>query len=413
MAKKRIEEDLELEDEILDEEFEEEIDDIEDFDEVEEDDELEEDVKPSKKASKKSKKSSKKKLSKGKKAAIAISVIAGVALIAVLAVFVIMPLLSPSQTGEVKDAIDFSLELANYTAAPSSAVTSSVTYDVASILNDSSKSNAYKAAAAVLFTTGNEIFVNQYAFFRYQVGTTNLGSNYGTMIYERIRRETTDVKYDTTLKMPINHNFNALAVNFVQSANIRYAHYNVYHRMDSALSDMKYNEETGLIEIAKWKKQSSSNWNKQNSGTNNTLSEYEDMQKIALNVGSLGDTVALSTVKDDLINASTVTIEHLDGYYKIYFEVDIEKANADSETTSKLDNDNGGSGIKYEYCKVTIEIWDCGLTKSYVIDEKWGGKIQMFEGSADSVSNIKYSYTDKDCTDFSYPDSLIEQINNG
>ena len=37
----------------------------------------------------------------------------------------------------------------------------------------------------------------------------------------------------------------------------------------------------------------------------------------------------------------------------------------------------------------------------------------MFEGSADSVSNIKYSYTDKDCTDFSYPDSLIEQINNG
>ena len=413
MAKKRIEKDLELEDEILDEEFEEEIDDIEDFDEVEEDYELEEDVKPSKKASKKSKKSSKKKLSKGKKAAIAISVIAGIALIAVLAVFVIMPLLSPSQTGEVKEVIDFSLELADYTKAPSSAVTSSVTYDVASILNDSSKSNAYKAAAAVLFTTGNEIFVNQYAFFRYQVGTTNLGSNYGTLIVERIRRETTDVKYDTTLKLPINHNFNTAFVGQVQSANIRYAHYNVYHRMDSALSDMKYNEETGLIEVAKWKKQDSKNWNKQNSGTNNTLSEYVDMQKIALNVGSLGDTIALSTVKDDLINASTVTIEHLDGYYKIYFEADIEKANADSETTSKLDKDNGGSGIKYEYCKVTIEIWDCGLTKSYVIDEKWAGTVILFKGSADSVSNIKYSYTDKDCTDFSYPDSLIEQINNG
>ena len=99
MAKKKIDEDLELEDEILDEEeFDEDIDDVEDFDDIDEIDEVDDEVddeKPSKKASKKKGKGPKKKLSKGKKAAIAISVIAGVALIAVLVVFVIMPALMP------------------------------------------------------------------------------------------------------------------------------------------------------------------------------------------------------------------------------------------------------------------------------------------------------------------------------
>ena len=99
MAKKKIDEDLELEDEILDEEeFDEDIDDVEDFDDIDEIDEVDDEVddeKPSKKASKKKGKGPKKKLSKGKKAAIAVSVIAGVALIAVLVVFVIMPALLP------------------------------------------------------------------------------------------------------------------------------------------------------------------------------------------------------------------------------------------------------------------------------------------------------------------------------
>lgn len=391
----------------------EELDEFEDIDEIEDEEEFEAPKKKSKAKASSKKNASKKKLSKGAKAGIALGTIAGVVALVLVAIFVIMPLFSTGQSGTVVDGIDFSLQLANFQEAPASKVSATVTYDVKSVLDDSSKSNAYKAAAAVLFATGNEIFVNQYAFFRNQIGTTDLGSNQGTLIYQRIRRETTDVKYDTTLKMPINHNFNAIAVNFVQGAAIRYAHYGVYHRMGASNSNMKYNEKTGLIEVSQWKKHSDKTWNSQNSGTNNTLSEYEDMQKIALNVGKLGDTIATSTVKDDLIDNSTVTIEHKNGYYTIYFEADIAKANADSATTGKLDNDNGGSGIKYEYCKVTIEVWDCGLAKSYKIDEKWGGKIQMFSGAADSISNIKYSYSDADCTNFEFPDSLIEQINNG
>lgn len=96
MAKKKIEEEFDLEDEILDEE---EFEDIDEIDDLEDDDEIfdeeeEETPKKSKKSSKKQK-APKKKMSGKKKAVIAVSVIAGVVLLAVLGVFVIWPALAP------------------------------------------------------------------------------------------------------------------------------------------------------------------------------------------------------------------------------------------------------------------------------------------------------------------------------
>lgn len=96
MAKKKIEEEFDLEDEILDEEEFEDIDDIEDLEDDDEvfDEEEEETPKKSKKSSKKQK-APKKKMSGKKKAVVAVSVIAGVILLAVLGVFVIWPALAP------------------------------------------------------------------------------------------------------------------------------------------------------------------------------------------------------------------------------------------------------------------------------------------------------------------------------
>lgn len=386
--------------------------DFSDFDDEELEDEVE-DEKPSKK---KQNKKSKKKLNKGAKAGIITASIVVVLIIAFVVEEFTLGFLgifkkSSNITGDILDPrnINFKAEISSVDVAPSESVAATCKYDLQSILEDSSKSNQYKAAAAVLFSTGNEVFVSNSAYFKYQVGTTNLGENSGTMIYQRIRREADHMKYDTTIKLPINHNFDSTAASFVTDATIRFEEGGLYHKITADSENIQYNTETGMLEVAKsnWKK--GDKWHKDSDYTkylteDNDDDSYSDVRKIQLYVGELKDTMANSTVYADLIDASTVTIEKKDGYYEIYFEADIEKAANDTHTCNTLDKDNSGKGIKYESLKVTLQVWDCGLAKSFYIDESWSGKVGAaiiyYTGKANSTTMIKYGYDikDSDCT---------------
>ncbi len=382
--------------------------DFSDFDDTEMDDDIE--------YKKPTKKSSKKKLNKGAKAGIITASIVAVLIIAFVVEEFTLGFLgilkkASNVTGDILDPrnIDFSAEIASVDKAPSTSVAESCRYDLQSILDDTSLSDQYKAAAAVLFSTGNEVFVSNSAYFKYQVGTTNLGENSGTMIYQRIRREANHMKYDTTIKLPINHNFDSTAASFVTDATIRFEEGGLYHKITVNSENIQYNATTGMLEVDKsnWKK--GDKWHKSSDYTkylteDNDDDSYSDVRKIQLYVGELKDTLATSTVYADLIDASTVKIEKEDEYYEIYFEADIEKAANDTHTCNTLDKDNSGKGIKYESLKVTLQVWECGLAKSFYIDESWSGKVGAaiiyYTGKANSTTMIKYGYDikDSDCT---------------
>ncbi len=315
---------------------------------------------------------------------------------------------------------DFTLVLKDYQDAPSATIAASVKYDIIGILEDDSYTDAQKAAAAVLFTTGNECFVDQYSYIRYQIGSTKLKDNEGTLIYQRTRREVNKegekMKNDVTLKLPVNHTFGNTEVIFVANAATRYVTGGKYYKITASNDDIHVNNETGFLEVANSAWIKSSPWEKEDNlyyGSSDFTAM--DQKKIQLDVGYLDETIEDSEIKADLIDADSVVIEQKDGYYSVYFEADLEAANNDRYTTDALNNDNSGKDMQYTKLNVTLEIWDCGLTKCMTIDEGWSGSVGQslvggmgvwYDGNASAKSTIVYSYSDADCKECTTAESL-------
>lgn len=181
-----------------------------------------------------------------------------------------------------------------------------------------------------------------------------------------------------------------------------------YYRIEAKTSSMTYDEKTKLVTVPNdaWKKGSS--WGDPQTGKSSM--SLEEARKMAIDFET-----------KDILDASKTTITEettKDGakYYKITTEVDINVANDSSKGDSIkwLENDNSGTNMSYDYCKFTCEIWECGLIKAYEIEEKWQGKIEYlkiisYQGSAESKSVIKYSYSLEDL-DHSNTESIYQSI---
>lgn len=253
--------------------------------------------------------------------------------------------------------------------------------------------------------TMNEIACDHFAYFTNKIGSTKLGSNEGSLIYQRLRRQNDVLKDDTTIKLPVNHNFNSTASTFVTSADIRYTSEGKYKRMNTKNSKIKYNFETGILEVEQWKKQSSKNWNKTEDAKGSR--SYSEARKSVINwekSGIVAEEGAKIELKyDDNNNA----------YYELTFSIDVEVANKDNNgsesTIGRLENDNGGSDMKFEYCNFVVQIWECGLAKRYDIEESWSGKIAIYSGSAQSKQTTVFSYS-LDDMDYSKTDAIYKSI---
>ena len=291
--------------------------------------------------------------------------------------------------------VDYSAVLNDYLEYPDEAnVTSmqAVDRNVADIYADASLTDAEKVAQIMDRATYNEMECEYFTYFMDKVGTTNLGDNSGTLLYQRLRRQSDTLKDDTTIKLPVNHNFDAMASSFVTAADIRYVKDGKYFRMDCGSSDMTYDSKTGLVVGSNWKKQSRGNWNKTENAADSR--SYDEARKIAINWSAEGivsaEGIAMEIKTDEATGKN---------YYELTFSIDVDVANADSTTIDRLENDNGGSGMKFEYCKFKVQIWDCGLAKYYEIDESWSGTIVMYSGSAQSVTKVVFSYSEADMDD--------------
>ena len=291
--------------------------------------------------------------------------------------------------------VDYSAVLNDYLKYPDEAnVTSmqAVERNVADIYADASLTDAEKVAQIMDRATYNEMECEYFAYFVDKVGTTNLGNNSGTLLYQRLRRQSDTLKDDTTVKLPVNHNFDAIASSSVTAADIRYVKDGKYFRMDCGASDMTYDSKTGLVVGSNWKKQSRGNWNKTENAADSR--SYDEARKIAINWSAEGIVDSENITIQSKVDENTGKV-----YYELSFSIDVDVANADSTTIDRLENDNGGSGMKFEYCKFKVQIWDCGLAKYYEIDESWSGTIVMYSGSAQSVTKVVFSYSEADMDD--------------
>ena len=334
----------------------------------------------------------------------ALSVIALTLMLAIL--LVSFTACGGSQNGEIVD-VDYSKVLKDYLSAPDETNVDSIEngrdgakedpVNITAIYEDDTLSTTEKIAQMVDGATINEIACAYFAYFTNKVGSTNLGNNSGDLVYQRLRKQTDTVKDDTTIKLPLNHNFSGMASNFVTSATIRYVANGKYNRMEKK-GDIKYDFKTGILEVNKWKK--GSKWNKNENAKDSR--SYDEARKSVINWEA-----------DGIVSAEGAKIEYIENngspYYQLTFSIDIEVANADSTTIDRLENDNGGSNMKFEYCNFVVQIWECGLAKRYDIEESWSGKIQMYSGSAKNNQTTVFSYSQEDM-DFSATEAIYKSI---
>ncbi len=341
-----------------------------------------------------------------------LSVIALTLIVAVLCVS--FTACANSQNGDIVENIDYSLVLKDYLQAPDAVNVASIEtkrsgakddvdpVDVKAIFEE--YENGYLSiteaiAQMVDGATKNEIVCDHFAFFTNKIGSTKLGNNEGSLIYQRLRRQNDEVKDDTTIKLPINHNFNGTASSTVTDATIRYVANGKYNRIGSKNSDIKYNFKTGILEVNKWKK--GSKWNQNEDAT--WSRSYDEARKSVINWEADG----IVSEKDATIVYKTD--DNGNGYYELTFSIDISVANSDGTTIKALENDNGGSGMKFEYCNFVVQIWECGLAKRYDIEESWSGRIVMYSGSAQNKQTTVFSYSQADM-DYSATDAIYKSL---
>lgn len=310
---------------------------------------------------------------------------------------------------QIKDftEIDYSTLLKDYLAAPDTANNTkmeAVSRNVSDIYDDDSLTDAQKIAEIMDRVTLNEIECDHFAFFRNQLGETKIKNKSGKLIYQRLRKQSDDIKDDTTIKLPVNHNFGAIEAKFVTNANIRYVNNNKYNRMNNK-SKITYNTKTGLLEVSQWKKQSSDNWNQTQSAK--VSRSYPEANKTSV--------YWKSENAGNFINSEDIKLEKNDDFYTITFSIDVSVVNKDKDTIDSLNEANGGKDMQYNYCNITVEIWNNGLAKRYIIEEKWTGQIGekslniWYSGSASSKSEIVYSYSERDM-DYSKTDAIYKKI---
>ena len=280
-------------------------------------------------------------------------------------------------------------QLKDSDVAPDDVVVSTVKVGIADVLNDASLSNAQKIQKIMSATEQNEIKVERFAYFQYKVGSTDLGSNHGTLIYQRHRMQDQEVKDDTTLKRAVNHNFDQIALFTVQSAIDRFVYDGAYYRMETDADNIIYNEATGLLTIdpnAKWKRGD-------RFGSSETVASSQNLdetKKTCINWDCENIVLEESAKITQKSNPDGAT------YYELSFTINLNVANTDSKTIERLEQDNGGSGMALEKMEIRAEVWECGLMKFYETEETWSGTMVIYSGAADTHTYTWYSYSERE-----------------
>ncbi|MDE6868155.1 MAG: hypothetical protein K2J83_03320 [Clostridia bacterium] len=157
----------------------------------------------------------------------------------------------------------------------------------------------------------------------------------------------------------------------------------------------------------------------------NTLEEIEaDIQAQAGN-GNGYIHGNINILADNIVKNATVFVDDDESIF-VVMSIDTEVANADQASMTMLKNANGTSGnCNWKSAPedpedtgllIVFFLWPNGLFKTYTIAERWEGKMDLKiakpTGTADSQTNVVYSYSDHDCDMTAYLEMLEHAKNN-
>lgn len=287
------------------------------------------------------------------------------------------------------------------------------------------KEEVAKSVAAELFAYAcyNEEYIDRYVYFSNQTANTDLGTKGSgkvtTQNYKLIIRESDDTdgyKYHYTIKKvdeadgwieTFKNSFESARMRFVTETDKLY-------RFEGDKDTIQYgtDEDGAATEVLTCVWETGKDW-----GADDTpivrREDRLDLDGIKSDIISRVDNgyepvihCNVNILADGIIESATITEGTIDGHavYEIVMRLDTDVANADGASSSMLEDANSPAK-KCEWTEdedgngptITFQIWENGLMKYYKMDERWSGKVFLFDGEANSQLEVWYSYSDGDC----------------
>lgn len=276
---------------------------------------------------------------------------------------------------------------------------------------------AASAAAAKLYAYAcyNERTLSKYVYFSHQKGDTDLGgSGSATAIrqeyYLRVNEsdKTCGYRYHYTLKK-VSESTGLVAgfKSFFESARLRVTDKtDLLYRFEG--DDITIGDEHPTLgcEMLNCNWKTGKDWGKPEVVMKKSefIPPENIEQDIVSNAGEENITIRgnINILAENIVKNATIVKEDEGGYF-IIMTVDTAVANRDDASLKMLRKANGSDNCEWvddgddSGLMIVFRLWDNGLFRFYNVKERWSGKIQTFNGTADSLTTYYYSYSDRDC----------------
>lgn len=279
------------------------------------------------------------------------------------------------------------------------------------------------AAKLYAYACYNERYLDKYVYFGDQTGTTDLGSSGAATAerqeyYLRVNEtdETCGYRYHYTIKKVLESSgmvktfkssFESARLRFTDKTSLLYR----FEGDNITLGD--YDDNLGCDLLAcDWA--TGDDWGKED--VQMIKGDYiapEDIEAdIVANADAANYTIRgnINILAENMVKYASIS-EDDEGGVNVLMTIDTDVANGDEASLTMLRNANGSSNCVWqgEYdedaegfgedtgLRIVFRLWGNGLFRSYVIIERWTGKIVVFTGTAESQTTVYYSYSDYDC----------------
>lgn len=280
---------------------------------------------------------------------------------------------------------------------------------------------AANIAAAKLYAYAcyNERYLDHYVFFSDQDGITNLGSSGSgeakkQEYYLRVNEseETCGYRFHYTLKKVVEASgmIKTFKSQF-ESARLRMTdETDLLYRFEG--DDIRFAEDNETLECD-W--ETGSDWGVHD--VQMVKSEYiapEDIETdIVEHAGEDNITIRgnINILAENMVKFASI-MEDDDGFINIMMTIDTEVANNDEASLAMLRKANGSKNCEWSKgeddeeaegigedtgLRIIFRLWNNGLFRSYSVIERWSGTIVLVSGTAESMTTVDYSYSDRDC----------------
>lgn len=291
----------------------------------------------------------------------------------------------------------------------------------------SERDDVAKEVAAELYAYAcyNEEYIDKYVYFSSQTGSTSLAGGSGSVTNQNYKliinadeaSGQVGYKYHYTIKHVENAtgSINTFR-NQYENARLRFvAETNKLYRFEGDNIRYETDESGAATDMLTCDWTTGDDWGTEDPPIVKREGEKLSLEGIEQDIISISEDLDtyeavihgnINILADNIVKNATITEGRANGHtvFEVVMEINSVVANADEASQSMLkhanmdasrcdwDADENGVGPI-----ITFQIWDNGLMKYYKIDESWNGTVMiLFSGSADTETEVWYSYSDRD-----------------